>query len=38
MWKKPWTLREGFVIGFGLIVVGLILQWSVGPLYWDVFA
>ena len=38
MWKKPWTLREGFVIGFGLIVVGLILQSSAGPLYWDVFA
>lgn len=38
MWKKPWTLREGFVIGLGLVLVGLMLQWAVGPLYWDIFA
>jgi iron complex transport system permease protein len=24
MWKKPWTLKEGFLIGAGLIVTGLL--------------
>lgn len=38
MWNKPWSLREGCVIGGGLIVVGALLQFSVGPINWDVFA
>ena len=38
VWKKPWKLTEGFFIGLGLIVVGLILQVSVGPVQWSLFA
>lgn len=38
MWTKPWTMREGFLIGGGLIIVGLALQLSVGPVIWDAFA
>lgn len=37
-WKKPWRLTEGFLIGAGLIIVGLLLQLSIGPLRWDLFA
>ena len=37
MWKQPWTYLEGTVIATGLIVVGLMLQWSVGPLDWTIF-
>ena len=38
MWNKPWTLKEGFLIGGGLIVAGLMLELSVGPVVWDAFA
>ncbi len=38
MWNKPWTMKEGFIIGGGLIVAGLLLQLSVGPVVWDAFA
>lgn len=38
MWTKPWSMQEGFLIGGGLIVAGLMLQLSVGPVVWDVFA
>ena len=38
MWNKPWKLKEGFVIGLGLIAVGGLLQISVGPVRWAVFA
>ena len=38
MWKKPWTLKEGFLIGAGLIVTGLLLELTVGAVDWDVFA
>lgn len=38
MWNKPWTLREGFAIGAGLIIIGLLLQLSVGPVTWELFA
>lgn len=34
MWRKPWTYREGFTIVIGLILAGLMLQWSVGPIAW----
>ena len=37
MWTKPWTLKEGFLLGGGLIIAGLMLQWSVGPVVWDAF-
>lgn len=38
MWKQPWSLREGFVIGLGLLLAGLALQLSIGPLEWNMFA
>ena len=38
MWNKPWTMKEGFLIGGGLIVAGLALELSVGPVMWDAFA
>ena len=37
MWTKPWTFKEGFLIGGGLIFAGLALQLSVGPLVWNSF-
>lgn len=37
MWKKPWGLREGSAIVIGLILVGLMLQLSIGPVMWEVF-
>ena len=38
MWTKPWTMKEGFLIGGGLIFAGLMLQLSVGPVVWEAFA
>lgn len=38
MWNKPWRLAEGFLIAAGLIVAGLMLELSVGPVVWDAFA
>ena len=38
MWTRPWTMKEGFLIGGGLIIAGLALQLSVGPVVWDAFA
>ncbi len=38
MWNKPWTMKEGFLIGGGLIIAGLALEMSVGPVVWDAFA
>jgi hypothetical protein len=38
MWKKPWSMKEGFAIGGGLIVVGLLLDFATGPVVWDAFA
>jgi cytochrome c biogenesis factor len=38
MWNKPWTFKEGFLIGGGLIIVGLLLELTVGPVVWDAFA
>ena len=38
MWTKPWNMREGFLIGGGLIFAGLMLELSVGPVKWDAFA
>ncbi len=37
MWGKRWTMKEGFLIGAGLIIVGLMLEISVGPVVWDIF-
>ncbi|MCR4994432.1 MAG: cytochrome c biogenesis protein ResB [Bacteroidales bacterium] len=38
MWSKPWKLPEGFLIGGGLIVAGLILEKTNGPVAWNAFA
>ena len=38
MWNKPWTMKEGFLIGGGLILAGLALELSVGPGVWEGFA
>lgn len=38
MWNKPWKLKEGFLIGGGLVLIGLLLQWTVGAVDWDLFA
>lgn len=38
IWEKPWSLTEGFLIGAGLIIAGLALELSVGPVVWEVFA
>ena len=37
MWTKPYGMKEGFLIGGGLIFAGLMLELSVGPVDWDVF-
>ena len=37
MWTKPYDMREGFLIGGGLIFAGLMLELSVGPVDWDAF-
>lgn len=38
MWKKPWSIKEGITIGGGLVLVGVLLQFSVGAINWNVFA
>ena len=38
MWTKPWTFKEGVLIGGGLVIAGLALQLSVGPVVWEAFA
>ena len=38
MWVKPWSMKEGFLIGGGLLVVGLLLQISLGPIDWSLLA
>ena len=37
MQTKPYGMKEGFLIGGGLVLVGLMLQLSIGPVNWDVF-
>lgn len=37
MWTKPYGMQEGFLIGGGLILAGLMLQLSAGPVVWDAF-
>jgi len=38
MWNKPYTLREGTAIVVGLLVTGGLLQVTIGPLEWGIFA
>ncbi|MBR1395562.1 MAG: cytochrome c biogenesis protein ResB [Prevotella sp.] len=37
MWSKPYGMKEGFLIGGGIILAGLMLEMSVGPVVWDAF-
>ena len=37
MWTKPYGMKEGFLIGGGLIIAGLLLELSVGPVVWYAF-
>ena len=37
MWTKPYGMQEGLLIAGGLILAGLMLQLSVGPVVWDAF-
>ena len=38
MWTKPWTMKEGFLVGGGLILAGLMLELSIGPVVWEQLA
>ena len=38
MWNRPWKIKEGFAIGIGLMLVGIVLQLTVGPVAWSAFA
>lgn len=38
MWQKPWTTKEGLTIGAGLVGIGLLLQYTLGPIDWALFA
>ena len=35
MMTKPYGMKEGFLIGGGLIIAGLMLELSVGPVNWN---
>ena len=35
MWTRPWKMVEGFAVGAGLVLVGLLLQFSAGPIAWN---
>ena len=37
MWTKPYGMKEGFLIGGGLIIAGLMLELTAGPVDWDAF-
>lgn len=34
MWTKPWKYKEGAAVCFGLLCVGLLLQYFIGPVDW----
>ena len=38
MWSKPWSYKEGLTIGAGLLIIGILLQMTVGAINWDLFA
>jgi len=38
MWVRPWKMKEGFFIGGGLLVTGLLLQVVLGPVEWGLLA
>lgn len=38
MWNKPWKYKEGIAVCLGLLLVGTMLQLTIGPVNWDLFA
>lgn len=38
MWSKPWSYKEGMMIGAGLLAIGVLLQMTVGSINWGLFA
>ncbi len=38
MWQKPWAYKEGIAIGAGLLLIGALLQYTVGYIRWSVLA
>lgn len=38
MWNKPWRLAEGFTVGAGLLLTGMLLQLTTGAIDWSAFA
>ena len=38
MFSKPWKIKDGILVGCGLIVVGLLLQFLSGRIEWEIFA
>ena len=38
MFSKPWKIKDGILVGCGLIVVGLLLQYLSGRIEWEIFA
>lgn len=38
MWSKPWSYKEGLLVGMGLLVTGFLLQVTVGAINWNLFA
>lgn len=38
MWNKPWTYSEGSAIVAGLLIVGAMLQLTIGPVNWNLMA
>lgn len=38
MWNKPWSMKEGFAISIGMMVTGLLLQFSMGTVEWSLLS
>ena len=38
MWNRPWRFAEGTAIALGLIIVGLLLQFTIGAIDWLLIA
>ena len=38
MWTKPWSMKEGFVIGAVIIGAGVLVQLGTGAVEWEAFA
>lgn len=38
MWGKSWSYKEGLAIGAGLLLIGVLLQLTVGSINWSLFA